>query len=249
MSFKLILLQFNPAQASVTAQQFAKRGCTVAAVCHDGRELLGAVRQHQPDAVVMDAFMPGLNCDDMAAILTDEYHQTLVMLALADCRNDLLAARFMNNGGHYFIVSPPDYDRCIKQTRELLALYERRRANRADPILNCVQKYQLFMGTSANLVGFLYVQDAVKCVIENPAYLRRLTGGLYPTVGLAYQATGLAVERGIRLAIDSTFEKGDPKLLEQYFGAYIRKDSGKTTAGDFIFVLARMVCHELGIKM
>ena len=249
MSLKLILLQFDPAEARITARAFQQQGCFVAAICQNSRDLLSLVRQHRPDVLVMDAFFPGINCDEVAALLSQQYDGTLILLAISNCRNDLLAARFMDNGGHYFVVAPPDYGRCCARIKELLALYTRRLENRPDPIVDCVQKYQMLMGMSMKLVGVLYIQDAIKALIQHPDYLRRLSGALYPTVGAPYGANGTAVERGIRLAIDSVFEQGDLALLEQYFGAYIRKDSGKTSAGDFLFVLARMVSHDLGLKM
>ncbi len=249
MSLKLILLQSDPIEANSTIAGFSALGCEIAALARHPRQILELVQLHQPDAVIMDAFLPGSNCDSIARLLTYSYEKPLVKLAFGSCRNDTLAYRFMDQGGDHFIITPPDYSHCMKLISSTLDLRKKQTEALPTPVRLCTEKYQTLMGVPPAMKGYWYIQDGIALATEHPTYLQNLTTALYPAIGIPYRASGTAVERGIRAAIDHTFEHGDLALLEQYFGAYIRSSSGKTSAGDFLFVLTRMVCRDLGIKM
>ena len=95
------------------------------------------------------------------------------------------------------------------------------------------------LGIPCSLSGFGYLVDAVAIAAENGAASCRMTSSLYPRVAKNYGKTADQVERSIRHAIETAFNRGDPEVLYKYFGNSISAEKGKATNSEFIFALAR----------
>ena len=68
--------------------------------------------------------------------------------------------------------------------------------------------------------------------------INRVTKVLYPTVAMAYNTTPSRVERAIRHAIETAWDRGDVDTLESYFGYTIHTSRGKPTNSEFIALIA-----------
>ena len=98
------------------------------------------------------------------------------------------------------------------------------------------------MGMPVNLVGYDYTHYGIKLVLEDKTLAsRRVTTALYPAIAARFDTTASRVERGIRYAIRSTFDRISPGLLEKYFGNTIRCGKDSPTNREFLAVLAGCV--------
>ena len=75
--------------------------------------------------------------------------------------------------------------------------------------------------------------------------MSRLTTGLYVTVAEKYNSTPQCVERAMRHAIETAWNRGDIRVLEEFFGYTIHDTKGKPTNGEFIAMLADKLNTEL----
>ncbi len=248
MAYKIVIIQSDTADATITAAGFTAAGCTVAAIHSDGRSALSLVRQHHPDALVMDLFLPGRNADEIVEILQAQYTEPLVKMAICHYKCDRLSSRFMDNGGDYFHTTPLDFSHTVKQIKKMLAHHKRQAALPQNPVRQCAWKYLLDNSFSLSTNGFTYLQDAVELAIEHPTLLRDLTHGLYKTIAVRRNSNGPSVERCIRSALDEAFTVGDPERLYQQFGAIIHPATGRPKPGNFIILLTKMVCEDLAIE-
>ena len=247
MSFKLIILQSDPLEAMNTAHQFIALGCTVAATGSDGRAAVSLVQQFQPDALLLDPYLIGRNCDEIVEELACTYPHPLVTMMISRTRNDRMADRFLGSGGDFFLLSPLDFDFCITRIEKTITLHKQQAVRPANPIRQCVKKYMLLMAMPPLLKGYDYIQDAVELVLQHPDYLRQLTGHLYPAIGEINRVSGLSVERCIRTALDRVFSNGDIDYLYEHFGHIVQADTGKPRPGDFVSVLTDMVKKDLSL--
>lgn len=100
------------------------------------------------------------------------------------------------------------------------------------------------LGVTTNILGYRYLRDAIELTISNKNMLNYMTKTLYPTVAKKYETTASKVERAIRVAIESAWKRGNPELIEKYFGYTISADRGKPTNSEFITTIAEYLRLE-----
>lgn len=250
MRFDILIIQSDPLEAAVTAERFHAYGCNIAGIGHSGEDALAMARQLRPDVLVMDAFLPGYNCEEITEILEQNPKFPLVKLALSCCKNDLMADRFLNSGGDLFLMTPLDYSFCMKRIEKFYRL----RSNQSTSILpdvqvrGCAKKMLMRMQMPMTIHGFVYTLDAVELIIQNPALLHDIVHGLYASIGRIRAQRCSNIERCIRTAVEKTFELGDMDFLFPLYSHVIKPLSGKPTNGDFISILAALVAAELGLE-
>ena len=85
---------------------------------------------------------------------------------------------------------------------------------------------------TANLV------DAVlQLLAAHPPLLHDLKGGLYPLAARRHGLRPDAVERSLRLAVESTWMRGSLPGMERFFGHSVDPERGKPTNREFLFRL------------
>ena len=247
MHFKLVIVQSSEQQAYRTAELFEAFGCEIVAVGRSGTDAIKLTQKYRPDALVMDAFLPGYNCDELVDILECQSVDHIVKIALSDEHNDRIAEDFLNNGGDLFLMQPLDYAYTVRRIEKYRAIRLRQIAmnGACSVVRNCTQKFQMRMKMPIAINGFVYLQDAVELGIEQPEALRNVTAVLYPAIAAQHRVPPACVERCIRTAIEQTFERGDMDFLYPHFGHAVRANTGKPTNSEFIAILTEMVKENI----
>lgn len=99
-----------------------------------------------------------------------------------------------------------------------------------------VRNKMLWMGFRDNIAGTPMVRQAIK--LWEPGV--SITKEIYPAVAKQFGTTPQRVERNIRHAIESAWDRGDEYTIESVFGGSISQDRGKPTNSEFI---ARMAVY------
>lgn len=86
----------------------------------------------------------------------------------------------------------------------------------------------------------LFLPDMVALTVVHPPLLCRLSTRLYPLIGRRYQLTPAAVERQLRLLVESTWNRGRLDALDRFFGYTVDPERGKPTNLEF---LRRLQAH------
>lgn len=97
----------------------------------------------------------------------------------------------------------------------------------------------LDFGVPANLSGFNCLHDAIELALSDIRYKENFCNGLYADVARKNNLTAYQVERLIRYAIKSGFDRAGIEAVNRYFGNSINLKKGKATNTEFIsaFVL------------
>lgn len=83
-------------------------------------------------------------------------------------------------------------------------------------IRNETMNVLLKMGMPARIKGTTYICDAVELFDTDPYYPKGKICSLYSEIASIHGTTATSVERAIRHAFETTLEKGDPEILNQY---------------------------------
>lgn len=106
----------------------------------------------------------------------------------------------------------------------------------------------LFMlGVPAHVSGYQYLTSAIARVVNDPTYMRRITGRLYPEVARECNSEPKRVERAIRNAIEIGFSRCNVDMIHSYFGSTVDLQKGKTTNSEFIATVSQKIRLDLGI--
>lgn len=99
-------------------------------------------------------------------------------------------------------------------------------------------------GVTSNLKGYRYLVEAVRLQLSDPAtYLYGgITKTLYPAIAKKFCTTHTRVERAIRHAVETAYDRGDPVVWSKYFGYSL---SRKPTNKEFIATISERISMKL----
>ena len=216
----------------------------------DGQQAYELVMKHRPDLLIFDLIMPAY---DGFAVLEEldrnGYDANTKFVMTSAISLDFILKKAENFNIDYLFLKPFKREIFNKRVLEIMkhkssvvTVFD---SNvRKDP-KEIVTKHIKTVGITANVKGYYYLRDAILSVHENFELLSRLTTGVYVSVAKKYNSTPQRVERAMRHAIESAWNRGDIKILQEFFGYTILDSKGKPTNGEFIAMLADKLNTEL----
>ena len=203
-------------------------------VAQTGDEVLEKVQEQEPDILIMDVILPGL--DGLSALreLQELGYAPMTILTSAFVSDQTLAEA-TELGAAYFLPKPFRMDTLLDRMRNLFR--EKPKATR--PSLKARVTHMLHdAGMPANISGYQYLREAIMMAVEDIDMLGSITKILYPTIAKKYQTTASRVERAIRHAIEVAWSRGKMETLDALFGYTINTGKGKPTNSEFIALIA-----------
>ena len=98
-----------------------------------------------------------------------------------------------------------------------------------------------------NLLGYEYLRYAIFTAFHDKDCLCGITKILYPAIADKFQTSAPRVERAMRHAIEVSCNRGDPKIIQSFFGNTLNPDKGKPTNSEFISKIADMLRVEYNL--
>ena len=103
------------------------------------------------------------------------------------------------------------------------------------PALNCLARGLLRqLGMREGLGAWRFLPDMAAMITVHPPLMEDLQSRLYPLTARRHGMTPAAVERSLRLAIESTWSGASLGALERFFGHSVDPERGKPTNREFL---------------
>ena len=90
------------------------------------------------------------------------------------------------------------------------------------------------LGMPRTLRAWAFLPEMAALTVVHPSLLTDVTHGLYPLMAHRAQLTPCAVERRLRLAIESTWNRGDYDAIARFFGQSVDPERGKPPNREFL---------------
>ena len=90
------------------------------------------------------------------------------------------------------------------------------------------------LGVPPGLRAWDFLPQMAGLTAVHPPLLTDLQHGLYPLSARLHGMTPAAVERGLRLLVEATWNRGDLDALERFFGSSVDPERGKPTNREFL---------------
>lgn len=189
------------------------RGAYHIRTCRNGLEALELMRSFDPDVLVLDLMLPGL---DGISLLQTAAASGMHPIVLATTRfvSDYVMESIDRLGVGYLMVKPCDVRATATRIGELTQRIKQPLPKRPDP-KNHVSNMLLALGIPTKLRGYSYLREAVQVMARNPG--QSITKELYPAVAMECRCAAVHVERSVRSAIAAAWEHRDEKIWRMYF--------------------------------
>ena len=222
-----------------------QKGIIIVGEATNGIEALKILSEEEVDIVLLDIEMPQMDGFSMLQEMrkTPNKHAPKVIIVSALPRDEFIK-QAIDLGAFHYMIKPFDINALLTQIREIakqtLSYKEpisQANLSAANILDERIHRLLLIIGIPKQSLGLRYLQEAINMAIADHGVLNRLTKRMYPAIGRHFNTTASRVERAMRYAIESAWNRGE-KELSRIFGykATIKED--KPTNREFIAVIA-----------
>ena len=210
----------------------------VAGQTGDGMELVRMVQELEPDAVVMEIVLSGMDGLEVLDELAELVHRPRIIILSSYVRGsvaELAAAK----GADYYLIKPCRTSVVCERIRQVLSAGglepERDKGGNLESQVTAIIHD---VGVPAHIKGYQYLREAILIAVKDMDVINAVTKVLYPEVAKRFGTTASWVERAIRHAIEVAWDRGDLETLQKYFGYTVSNAKGKPTNSEFIAMIA-----------
>ena len=209
-----------------------------------GLEALQLLEEKNPELVVMDVVLPGLDGLSVLRRAKERGREPKVILLSAFIADRVLSEA-AELGVSYFLPKPVRLDAVVERMQAALRDGEKGQPEGDSRLKNLVTSVIHEIGVPAHIKGYQYLREAIMIAVDDMEVINAVTKVLYPEVASRFDTTPSRVERAIRHAIEVAWDRGDLETLQKYFGYTVSNTKGKPTNSEFIAMIAdRLVLEE-----
>ncbi|MFZ5825187.1 MAG: sporulation transcription factor Spo0A [Bacillota bacterium] len=225
-------------------------------MAHQGIEVLEAVKNGDPDVLILDIIMPhldGIGVLEQLNQLDLPRRPKIIMLTAFGQEN--ITQKVLEMGADYYVLKPFSLDVLGTRLRQLAGMVPApatappipsatqprpgvvlpmRSRNIDNDVTTIIQE----IGIPPHIKGYRYLREAILLVVSRVELLNSITKELYPTIARNHGTTPSRVERAIRHAIEVAWSRGNQEVLLGLFGHTINRERGKPTNSEFIALVA-----------
>lgn len=255
---KVLLAQERNEFSSLCVKALEKQGCITMLTAKDGLQVVANYEKFQPDVIIMEAFMQGLDAlGVLGRLKLSSGNKKPIVCVISAISNSEFEQQILSAGASYYFIRPVDATVVAERVALLASMNSRKssvngryQGNTGMKVTDSelevtVSEIMHQIGVPAHIKGYQYLREAIILSINNTEMMNSVTKLLYPTVAKTFNTTASRVERAIRHAIEVAWDRGDVDVLSSYFGYTIQNTRGKPTNSEFI----AMISDKLRLKM
>lgn len=197
-------------------------------VCADGFRAGNLLQSFRPDVLLLDLMLTKIDAISLLREIDPDEDRPLVAVSsrfFSDYTLGVLQTLPVD-----YLVSKPCRVCCVADRVRELAQLRQRRPEQEPTCADFVRNTLMQLGFSARVDGFSYLTEAIPLYMQDPD--QNITKELYTSVGSCFHKSGEQVERSIRSAIGSAWERRDERLWRKLLlcgpdGAVPRPSNGE----------------------
>ncbi len=232
----LLMTETNPEVATQYGNALSAYRIKVQTCEKDGKKVLESLIKEKPTAVLLDAFMPGLDAISVKQKYDESGLKGTTFFATGNFVNEDLESEIMNKGFAYYFLKPFDPSMLASRVLNVATRHVHLEPQIDDECTVTDILHQI--GVPAHIKGYQFLRDAILMTMEDSDYINSVTKRLYPEIARRNSTTASRVERAIRHAIEVAWDRGDVDVLNKYFGYTIHNLRGKPTNSEFVAMIS-----------
>jgi len=239
---KILISEKNERIIESISEYFLDKPAELMFCPKNGQIVLDNIIKHRPDVVVCDVFMSRFDAIAVKeqACRLDNPPRVFIITSAYD--NDYIIKRTMGAGFNFYFIKPFSPENLYER---IMSCFIHSSAPSSSSVVDMhISRILHRLEMPSHLNGFSYIHLAVKLVIEHPGYIGSITKKLYPRIAKEFDTTASRVERSIRTAIETAWQRATNEAKEQYFHYYAHNDI-KPSNGEFVALLADIIRNSI----
>lgn len=208
-------------------------------IVHNGLDALKIISECKVDVILLDMIMPKMDGLGVLQCLKDRNQKIRPKIIIFSAfGQEEITRSAINLGVDYYILKPFDLEilkqRIIELAKDPIesVVMNQRKVNKELEVE--VVKIMESLKIPIQYKGYAYLQNAIILTVQQPALVKEITKRLYPLIADQFNTTINRVERAMRFAIETAWNKGDVNILHELFGYCVDDKKGKPTNASFI---------------
>lgn len=189
------------------------RGICCVRACREGHQALDMLRSFEPDLLVLDLMLPGLDGISLLQMAARD-GLSVNVLATTSFVSPYVTDAVQRLGVSYLMLKPCALDAVLARIDDLVACAPMPVVSAPDT-RNTVSNILITLRIPTKLRGYACAREAVLCLMRDPGM--SITKELYPMVASRCDGTPVQVERAIRGAIQAAWSSRDETVWRRYF--------------------------------
>jgi two-component system, response regulator, stage 0 sporulation protein A len=227
----------------------------IVATAHNGLDTIKFLPQIVMDVLLLDMIMPQMDGLGVLHWVKDnpQIPRPKIIIFSAFGQEEV-ARNAVSLGVDYYILKPFDLNTLTQRIIEVVkGINENPIARRKTVSFNKnleVEVTQIIQSLNIppHFKGYSYLRDAIIITSQEPSLINEVTKKLYPLIAEQYHTTMHRVERAMRFAIETAWNKGDVQTLHDLFGYCVDDKKGKPTNASFIAKISDKLRLEKNIR-
>lgn len=209
-------------------------------VCHSGLSVKGLLENFQPDVLVMDLALPGL--DGISLLQQISSYPGRPKILLTTCFLSPYVESAISGFGVDMVVLKPCRLEILTERIRDLAEEDEFPALIRHHHRSTISNMLMDLNIPSKRRGFVYLEQCIRLYLEQPG--RALTKAIYPDLAREYFTQPEAVERAIRQVIHESWDKRNDQMWRLYFCPGKEGIIPRPTNAEFISRLAERYRHS-----
>ena len=207
--------------------------------CHDGLQARTLLESFQPDILVTDLALPGLDGISLLKAASNESKRP-ALLVTTGFFSPYIENAIAEVGVDYLMLKPCDLRAMVERIQDLS------QCDCAAIHLPCarttISNILMALDVPVKRKGYQYLESAIELFEKDPQ--QSMTKVLYPAVAKMYGTSRESVERAIRSAIQGAWDDRDEKVWRLYFQPCRNGMVPRPTNKAFIAALAELLGRQ-----
>ena len=222
------------------SQEFSESLCDILGenynlqVCHSGLAVKGLLEEFDPDVLVMDLTLPGL--DGISLLKQICTLPVRPKILLTTCfMSPYVEAAIASLGVDMVVLKPCQVEILAERIEDLTQSEESQLMLRLQP-RSSIATMLMELNIPPKRRGFVYLEKGIHQYLQHPG--QGMTKTIYPDLAREYRTQPGAVERAIRQVIHESWAKRDDRVWRIYFTPERDGSVSRPTNAEFISGLA-----------
>ena len=212
----------------------------------DGEEAWRLITEQTPDLVLCDVLLPELDGLSLLSRMA-ELPAAPKRIVLTAVSRESVVEQALERGADFYMLKPCSDEALMEQMR-ILCFGEDAQDSAALALERTVTAIIQEIGVPAHIKGYQYVREAIVLAVQDIEVINAVTKVLYPAVAKRFGTTPSRVERAVRHAIETAWDRGDLETLQSYFGYTVNSAKGKPTNSEFIAMIADRIRLRMKVR-
>lgn len=236
-SIKVLVIDSNESLTKDVEKYFSSHEVIEVVACKkDGEEGLQYILNNTAniDVIMMDLILPKLDGLFILGELEKRGISKNVIIA-TNFKDDKVMEEANSYGINYYMLKPLNFMNLEKRILNMNVRPQHSKNFNQEIVLTDMLHN---LGIPSHIRGYQYIKDGIHIIYKNNHAISYITKDVYPEIARKYNTTPTRVERAIRHAIETSWNRGDINLMEEIFGNSLNVNRDKPTNAEYLTTIA-----------